>query len=42
MKEYVVVPDSLLKKTSELAQWLEISYSYAPTLKLKATKKKRG
>ena len=41
MKEYVVVPDALLKKTPELARWLEISYAYAETLKPKATKKKR-
>jgi len=41
MKEYAVVPDALLKKTSELAKWLEVSYSYAQTLKPKATKKKR-
>jgi hypothetical protein len=42
MKEYVVVPDSLLKKIGELAGSLEISYSYAGTLRAKATKKKRG
>ncbi|MGB9232988.1 MAG: TfoX/Sxy family protein [Terriglobales bacterium] len=41
MKEYVVVPDALLKKTPELARWLGISYAYAQTLKPKATKKKR-
>jgi hypothetical protein len=40
MKEYVVVPDSLLKKTTELAKYLAISYDYAKTLKPKPTKKK--
>ena len=40
MKEYVVVPDVLLEKTAELARWLGISYTYAQTLKPKATKKK--
>jgi hypothetical protein len=40
MKEYVVVPDSLLKKTGELAGWLEISYSYAGTLRAKASARK--
>jgi hypothetical protein len=41
MKEYVVVPDSLLKKTAELAKYLAISYDYAKTLKPKPTKKKK-
>lgn len=40
MKEYVVVPDSLLKKTRELASYLDMSYAYAKTLKPKPTKKK--
>lgn len=40
MKEYVVVPDSLLEKTSELAQYLALSYNYAKTLKAKPTKKR--
>src|SRR5580704_6881379 len=39
MKEYVVIPDSLLKKTSELAKYLAMSYDYAKTLKPKPTKK---
>jgi len=39
MKEYVVVPDALLKKTKELKPWLELSYRYVQTLKPKATKK---
>jgi TfoX/Sxy family transcriptional regulator of competence genes len=40
MKEYVAVPDSLLKKTKELAPYLELSYEYAKRLKPKPTKKK--
>ena len=40
MKEYVTVPDSLLKKTKELRKYFEASYEYAKTLKPKATKKK--
>ena len=42
MKEYVAIPDSLLKNTKELAKYLELSYSYAKTLKPKATKKKKS
>lgn len=40
MKEYVTVPASLLKKTKELAKYLELSYEYAQTLKAKPSKKK--
>jgi hypothetical protein len=40
MKEYVTVPDSLLKNTKELQKYLELSYRYIGTLKPKATKKK--
>lgn len=40
MKEYVVVPDTLLKKTNELKGYLEMSYEYIKTLKPKPTKKK--
>jgi hypothetical protein len=39
MKEYVAVPDALLKKTKELAKYLDLSYEYAKTLKPKPTKK---
>jgi len=39
MKEYVEVPDSLLKKTKDLEKYLQLSYEYAKTLKPKATKK---
>jgi len=41
MKEYVTVPDTLLKKTNELQKYLDLSYQYVKTLKPKPTKKKR-
>src|SRR5262245_34448587 len=41
MKEYVAVPDSLLKKTAELKKYFALSYEYARTLKPKPTKKHR-
>ncbi len=40
MKEYVEVPDALLKKTAELRKIFDKSYEYAQSLKPKATKKK--
>lgn len=40
MKEYVAVPDMLLKNTKELQKYLEFSYAYVKTLKPKPTKKK--
>jgi hypothetical protein len=40
MKEYVVVPDDLLKKTDELKKYFDISYEYVSSLKPKPTKKK--
>jgi hypothetical protein len=40
MKEYVTVPDSLLKNTKELRKYLDMSYGYLKTLKPKLTKKK--
>jgi hypothetical protein len=40
MPEYVTVPDTLLKNTTELRKYLEFSYEYVKTLKPKATKKK--
>jgi hypothetical protein len=40
MKEYVEVPDSLLKKTRDLQPYFKMSYEYAKTLKPKPTKKK--
>jgi TfoX/Sxy family transcriptional regulator of competence genes len=40
MKEYVAVPDALLKNTRELRKYLEFSYEYVKTLKPKPGKKK--
>ena len=40
MKEYVAVPDAMLKNTKELKKYLEFSYEYAKTLKPKPTRKK--
>lgn len=40
MKEYVAVPDAILKNTKELKKYLEYSYEYAKTLKAKPSKKK--
>ncbi len=40
MKEYVAVPDALLKNTKELQKYLALSYEYAKTLKSKPTTKK--
>ena len=40
MKEYVVVPDDLLKKTDVLKKYFEMSYEYVSSLKPKPTKKK--
>jgi hypothetical protein len=42
MKEYVSVPLSLLKKTRELAKYLDMSYRYACSLKPKPTTKKKA
>ena len=38
-KEYVLVPDSLLKSTAELKKCFELSLRYVRTLKAKPTKK---
>lgn len=40
MKEYVVVPDALLKKTLELRKFFDLSYAYVGTLKPKPTSRK--
>lgn len=40
MKEYVTVPDNLLRKPKELQKYFDLSYEYAKTLKVKATTKK--
>ena len=39
-KEYVTVPDALLKNTRELQKYFELSYRYVGTLKPKPSKKK--
>ena len=41
MREYVAVPDELLKNTGELKKYFDISYEYAKTLKPKPTTKKK-
>lgn len=41
MKEYVVVPHALLRKTQELKKYFDLSYAYVQSLKPKATTKKR-
>jgi hypothetical protein len=41
MKEYVVVPDSLLERTDELAAWLARNYDWIGTLKPKPTTRPR-
>ena len=40
MKEYVVVPDRLLRKTPELKRYFQLSFAYVGSLKPKATSKK--
>lgn len=40
-KEYVVVPENLLKNTKELKPYLEMSYAYAKTLKAKPAAKSK-
>jgi TfoX/Sxy family transcriptional regulator of competence genes len=41
MKEYVEVPDALLKKTRELKKFFDLSYAYVGSLKPKPTTKKK-
>lgn len=41
MREYVTVPDSLLKNTKALEKHLAVSYAYVKTLKPKPTTKKK-
>jgi hypothetical protein len=41
MKEYVAVPDALMKNTKELRKYLGFSYDYVKALKPKATAKKK-
>ena len=38
-KEYVMVPDDLLKKTRELKTYFDLSYAYVRSLKPKSAKK---
>jgi TfoX/Sxy family transcriptional regulator of competence genes len=40
MKEYVSVPDSLLKKTAELKKYFSLSVKYVKSLKAKPTTRK--
>lgn len=40
MKEYVIVPDHLLKKTREVSPYFQMSIDYIGTLKPKATTRK--
>jgi len=40
LKEYVEVPDTLLKKTRELAKFFDLSCAYVGSLKPKPTKRK--
>jgi hypothetical protein len=40
MKEYVTVPDALLRDTKTLQRYFRLSYEYIQTLKPKPTKKK--
>ena len=40
LKEYVAVPDTLLRNTAELEPYLKLSFAYVQTLKPKASKKK--
>ena len=42
MKEYVEVPDTLLRKTSELKKYFQLSHTYVSSLKPKPTSKKSG
>jgi TfoX/Sxy family transcriptional regulator of competence genes len=41
MKEYVEVPDALLKKTQELKKYFDQSYAYVSSLKPKPTTRKK-
>jgi hypothetical protein len=40
LKEYVEVPDALLKKTAELKKFFDLSYAYVGGLKPKPTQRK--
>ncbi len=42
MKEYVAVPDALLKKTAELNKYFKMSVEYTSSLKPRPTTKKKA
>jgi len=42
MKEYVLVPDTLLNSPKELKKYFELSYAYAKTLKPKPASKTKA
>ena len=42
MREYVVVPDALLKKTKTLSAYFTMSHEYIGTLKPKPTTRKKA
>ena len=42
MKEYVEVPDALLRKTQELKPFFDLSYSHVRSLKPKLTTQKKS
>lgn len=42
MPEYVLVPDALLSKTSELKHYFDLSYRYVGSLKPKPTRRTKG
>ena len=42
MKEYVQVPDALLKKTNELSKYFDLSCTYVSSLKPKPTTRKKA
>lgn len=42
LKEYVTVPESLLKNTKELKSWFDLSYEYVKTLTPKSTVKSKA
>lgn len=42
MKEYAVVPDSLLNKTKDLKKYFDLGFSHVGSLKPKPTRRKTG
>ncbi len=42
MKEYVLVPDALLRNTNVLKKYLDLSYGYIKTLKPKPAKRSKA